>query len=286
MKILKMTIKKNLDFLFNGDNKTDYDTNANANEDIMTLQRAQNFIEKERTNPTTDYKERLCYYVNQRSPWDLELIKKTFLAQANYYLSPIENQKKETEKTRSLTEKEISDYTEIKRLFDLEKKEPKRPSFKACDKFMSNFKNNLYNEAELFKYNKKELGEEYKNATFENKSDYLKEYFSNILQAKIAVIKTTNIKKSIKEALNYKWFIIEKVNWEWKVVWFYLFVKNITISDKTTIIDNFDNNVLTSDYLAKIYKKINAEMWVDSWWKAAPITKVFKDYYFYNIYKN
>ena len=259
--------------------------NTSFGEYIITLDDAK-LIEKDRTNKTTDFKEKLCYYVNQRSPWDLELIKKTFLAQSNYFLWKLENNNKEILKSRALTEKEISDYNEIKKIFDLEKKDPKVTSFKICDKFMEKFKDNLYDEVELFKNNKKELGEEYKNAIFTKKHDKLNYYTSKILDTDVAVVRSNNLAKTIKEVLTYKAFIIEKADSKWNVVWFYLFVKNTTISDKTTKLNEFDNEVLTSDFLAKIYKKIDAEMWKDSWGKAAPITKVIKWYYFYNFYKN
>lgn len=253
---------------------------------IENIKQIRNTIESLRKVDSSDYKNAMCYSKNSNSKWDIDLIKKAFTNTYNYYMWILELNKSNIEKTRSLTDQELKDYNEAKRLFDLEKSTPSNPSWTACDTLVRTLKNNVFDEAQLFKNNKVELGEEYKNATFEKNGDYVKEYFSNILQAKIAVLNTSNIKKWIKDALSYKWFVIEKLNKEGNIVWFYLFVRNETITNKNVKIDGLENEVMDINYLAKIYKKINAEMWDEAWWKSAPITKIMNWYYFYNIYKN
>lgn len=259
---------------------------ANNNDPyLLTLEDAKIMIELQRKSNTSYYLEDLCYYVNSRSRWDVELIKRSFLSLANFYLWRLESHLNEIKKTRPLTEKELSDYNEIKRLFELEKRDPRRPSFETCDIFMEKFKDNLYNEVEFFKNNKKLLQEEYNDAIFTKKDAELAYYNSKILNTDVAVVELKDLRKAINKLLNYKAFIIQKTTSKWNIIKSYFFLKNITISDRITVPEAMDMSLFPSDYLAKIYKKLYPEMWERAWSKVAPIVKAGKNYYFYTIFR-
>lgn len=219
-------------------------------------------------------------YVN----WDEKIIKASFWEQVKLTMNMINKWKIDTEKTRKLTNEELSDIDYIKKVLLIELNDPKRPSWTTCDYIVDDFQNNVNKNLQVYLDNLNKLSLEYKNNISTNLKWDLSEFESETLSWKVVIIKDKKISSYIKELNSYKAIIVEKTNVSWKLVWYYVFIPHSDINNKNATLNRFNVSVLTVDMFYRIYNSL----WIqysESPTKKLPVKKIGSLYYGYKLYK-